>query len=361
MLNAYGHVFGHHGFGTFTRNFYRAIDKLTPVCLVPLTSNVFFGDAVSPELQRMLDRQNEMSFKDPSLMHSVFSDLPLMNGGHLIGYPPFEATKIPKIGKNFLRQMDTVWTSCKWAKEILVDNGIREEIIYIVPGGVDPHTFFPAPATQKADSFTFISVGKWERRKGQEELLRAWTEVFDENDDVELIAHWGWHKTVSHLSVEEEIRKLNLPYLPKIKFIRGDMSISEMVALYNKADCFILPTRGEFWGLPLLEAMACGTPLLTTAYSGILEYANSENAYLIPVKRMAEVNDQKWFSGDDFGAWAEVDFEALKDLMRHAYTHRDEVAQKGKLASQHVRQNWTWDEAAKKAKQALALSVPGYF
>ena len=51
--------------------------------------------------------------------------------------------------------------------------------------------------------------------------------------------------------------------------------MSVMAALYRRAHAFVLPTRGEGWCLPLLEAMVAGVPAVATAWSGLLEFATA--------------------------------------------------------------------------------------
>ena len=52
-----------------------------------------------------------------------------------------------------------------------------------------------------------------------------------------------------------------------------ELPMSAMAALYRRAHAFVLPTRGEGWCLPLLEAMVAGVPSVATAWSGLLEFA----------------------------------------------------------------------------------------
>ena len=63
--------------------------------------------------------------------------------------------------------------------------------------------------------------------------------------------------------------------------LRGILNESQMGELYRACDCFVLPTRGEAFGLSLLEAMACGVPIITTRYSGHREIVSEENAIIV--------------------------------------------------------------------------------
>ena len=69
--------------------------------------------------------------------------------------------------------MDEVWTASQWGKEVMVHNGLKAEKVEVVPEGVDPDIYYPNPKKKDQSTFTFLSVGKWEARKGQIELCRA--------------------------------------------------------------------------------------------------------------------------------------------------------------------------------------------
>lgn len=55
---------------------------------------------------------------------------------------------------------------------------------------------------------------------------------------------------------------------PKIEVVQEHLHALQMPSLYKSADCFVLPTHGEGWGLPTMEAMAMGLPTITTNWGG---------------------------------------------------------------------------------------------
>jgi glycosyltransferase involved in cell wall biosynthesis len=128
------------------------------------------------------------------------------------------------------------------------------------------------------------------------------------------------------------------------------VGLEELVSLMHRCHAFVLPTKGEGWGLPILEAMACELPCIVTDYSGLTEYANDDNCYLIRVHEMKKVEDPEFFHpAFDWGQWAQPDTEHLRHLMRFVYEHPDYARQKARRGREEAERYWTWDMAAEKA------------
>ena len=112
------------------------------------------------------------------------------------------------------------------------------------------------------------------------------------------------------------------------------LSLQEMPRLYKAANCFVLPTRGEGWGRPLMEAMAMGLPTIATRWSGHLEFMNDRNAYLCEVDRLLKVPPAAFREAPLFQGhrWAEPSVDDLRRLLRGVYEGRDVAQDKGTRA-----------------------------
>ncbi|HZP81562.1 MAG TPA: tetratricopeptide repeat protein, partial [Chthonomonadaceae bacterium] len=139
-----------------------------------------------------------------------------------------------------------------------------------------------------------------------------------------------------------------------IIYLTDDLSESEMASLYAACDCLAHPYRGEGYGLPIAEAMACGKPTIITGYGAALDFANEGNSYLIPytLQRLPE----KQISGMEtveYPFWAEPDRAALGAALKRVVAERDEAAAKGAQAAADIAARHTWAEAAKIAAERL--------
>jgi glycosyltransferase involved in cell wall biosynthesis len=266
-----------------------------------------------------------------------------------------ETTRIPESHRHHLSHADMIWTPSDWGRRILEQNGIAAGRVRVLPLGVDAQLFVP-PIERDGRTFRFLCVGKWERRKGSRELVRAFVDEFDAADPVELVMHCGspWPRAFDYReAIVTEVRRKG-SRAPRV--IASDpVPPEDLVRLMQRCHAFVLPTRGEGWGLPVLEAMACGLPCIVTNYGGVTEFAHERNSYLVRVAGMRAVDDPEFYDpAHDWGEWAEPDFGELRRLMRHVFENREEAREKGRLARRDAEALWTWDRAAETAMTCIA-------
>jgi glycosyltransferase involved in cell wall biosynthesis len=98
--------------------------------------------------------------------------------------------------------------------------------------------------------------------------------------------------------------------------------------------------------MPVIEAMACGLPVIATDWSAHRDFMNEANAYPLPVDGLVPAQAKcPYYTGF---RWAEPSYFHLRRLMRHVSEHQSEARAKGEWASRDVRQNWTWQQGASK-------------
>jgi glycosyltransferase involved in cell wall biosynthesis len=206
-------------------------------------------------------------------------------------------------------------------------------------------------AYRPSQRYTFLSIFEWGERKAPEILLRAYHHAFTRQDDVLLLLKII--NTDPGLNVQAEINALGLPAdgPPVAILYNQELPTHQMGGLYRSADCFVTSTRGEGWGMPIIEAMACGLPVIATDWSAQTDFLTADVGYPLAVKKMIPaVAKCPYYEGF---RWPEPDEEQLIQLLRHVYENRDEAVEKGKLASEKVLSAWTWRDAAQKIKMRL--------
>jgi glycosyltransferase involved in cell wall biosynthesis len=262
----------------------------------------------------------------------------------LIARTMFETDRIPDGWVDRCNAMDEVWVPSTFNMETFARAGVQEHKLLHMQEGEDTNFFHPdnppfrIPGTR---GFNFLSVFQWTQRKGPDVLLEAYLREFKEDEDVALILRcYGRNGPDSDLMPEmlfyvERKLGLRLENIPPILLVPGFIPNRELPRLYTSADCFVLPSRGEGWGRPYVEAMSSGLPVIATRWSGQMDFLHDQNSYLIDYKLAPTPADTdiEVFAGHE---WAEPDVDHLRALMRHVYTHREEARAKAAFGRQEM-------------------------
>jgi glycosyltransferase involved in cell wall biosynthesis len=188
-------------------------------------------------------------------------------------------------------EYDELWTFTSWGRKCAIAGGVPPPRVRVIPLGVDVGTFTahgPAHEVTSHARFTFLFVGAATYRKGIDLLLRAFVDAFDEHDDVQLVVkdHTA-DLFYTGLSARSEIAAAaKAPGAARIHYIDTYMPVGELASLYRGSDCLVLPSRAEGWALPVLEAMACGTPAIVPSFGAFLDYCDGAAARLVPTRRV---------------------------------------------------------------------------
>jgi glycosyltransferase involved in cell wall biosynthesis len=280
--------------------------------------------------------------------------VPRIRGTPRAAFIVWEPSVLPPEKRACLRAADRLLTPTEWGRRLLIANGFEADRVDVVPEGVDVAHFRPAKeAGERAERpFRFLCVARWTLRKGVDELVTAFCREFRGGERVELVLHCG---SDAPAKLQELLRREGLSGHAPVT-TSAPRSADGMVDLYNGCDALVLATRAEGWGLPVVEAMACGLPVIATSYSAVAELVHDGVGYPLRVERMIPVHDPVRFPGDGpYGEWAQPDMEHLRALMRHVYEHPDEAREKGRRAREEVSTRWTWDHAAAAACAALEI------
>lgn len=242
----------------------------------------------------------------------------------------FETTHVPPSWIHSLNHMDFILVPCKQNVEMMRNSKVTPPI-EVIHWGVDDTMFYEMERSN--DVFTFGSMGALSVRKGTDMLVKAFLEAFPTQKDVKLLLKTSYN--IFPFAVKD----------PRVEVQMMPVSHGELIdSFVKKVDCFVFPTRGEGFGLPPLEMMATGVPVIITNWSGPVEYMNEDVGWLLDYKLVRASNFTDYVYKEECGDWAEPSYEQLVDMMRYAYNHQDEVKAKGKAAAEYVKKNWLWKQ-----------------
>jgi glycosyltransferase involved in cell wall biosynthesis len=134
------------------------------------------------------------------------------------------------------------------------------------------------------------------------------------------------------------------PNNPHVIVVDQEMNDAALAAIYRGANALVLPYRGEGFGMPMVEAMACGKPVIATGEGPAVEFCSPEHGYLLPASEVA-VPEPPPPLGELAGDWTwfEPDVATLARTMRYVYEHPEEAAERGERAAAAIRRTLTWE------------------
>lgn len=131
--------------------------------------------------------------------------------------------------------------------------------------------------TPRKEGFTFACLSTLRADKGLKELVTAFAAEFDEHTPVTLLLG-------GEGEYRRELEALIAQVAPKHKIqLCGHIPHEEVSSFFQRAHCFVLPSRYETFGIVYIEAMACGLPVIATKCGGPEEYVNDTNGLLVDI------------------------------------------------------------------------------
>lgn len=213
------------------------------------------------------------------------------------------------IGRSLEQATRVACVSRAVADEAMRGFGVGARKIELVPNGVD--AFF-TPAGEEQDYILF--TGTLEPRKGIYDLIAAWRTLPDPRPRLVLAGDPGWRMRIPH---ERDLE------------VTGYVTRERLRELYRGARAFVYPSRHEGFGIPPLEALACGAPVIATRTGAIPEFAGGAALLIEP--------------GD-----AQALREALARLLGDPALRRELRAHGPERAKQ-----WSWDRGATAMNELL--------
>lgn len=335
-----GHVAllsGTSGFAHAARSLF-ALDPRTPSGADLLRVDVSaVRDAMSPadavELRALRDVEFDVVVLDLPLAW-IPPVSALIRARYRVARTTFEATPIPYDLRMTLRGCDEVWCFSRYDAQILVDSGISSEVVHVVAPGVsvaDSTDVIGARGHLGRERFAFLSVFNFEPRKNPDALVRAFAAVAARQEQCDLVLKVNgvtsadietWLQRTLSSAQAECVRG-------RIKVITEPISSEALSRLYVESDVFVLPTRGEGYGLPFLEALAHGLATVCPDVGGHRDFCSEGNSLLVRTSSApASVVVGSSFFRESH--WRDVDEDDLARAMLEAVTGGEEFRRLGR-------------------------------
>ena len=381
-IQAHTSFIGTTGYANHAQSFFTELDKISPVKVRNFTIDKNFNwpnsqphnreSYITPQMKKMLHLQTLFEDNGTRKDHPIYfhkenyiSDIDIIleehdhhyfydaYDGYKIGYNVWESTRYSEQFFQQLLRLDELWVPTQWQKEITIEQGYPQDKIFVIPEGVDGKLFKPNPKKKKQNKFQFIIVGRWDYRKGVKESIEGFLKAFPNNQDVELLLNVENPYPVDGMNSTEERLKYYGLEDDRIKILKF-LNRKEYIQLLQNSDALISCARSEGWNLPLIEALACGTPSIYTKCSGQLEFTKGKGLGVeILGEEPATNNENLSYEHNIPGNFYTPDFNSLVNRIKDVYSNYS-VWKKWHLQySKELREEFSWKNQAKKAYKRL--------
>ena len=266
-----------------------------------------------------------------------------------------------------INKMDAVIIPSEHVKQTILNSGHVTTDLFVIPEWYFEEIDRNETTALDLDldtSFNFLLVGQFTGndpetdRKNIFYTLKWFCEVFKDDPDVGLVLKTNHgrgtkiDRQITKNKIKQVLNEIRPGEFPKIHLIHGNLTAGEVAGLYKHPDvkCFLSLTRGEGFGLPLLESAACGLPVMTTNWSAHLDFLNLGK--FIPINyKLIDIPERK------------VDGRIFVENTKWAEPLEDDFKKKViKLKSKYaIPKSWA-TELSKKIKQHFSSSaiIPKY-
>lgn len=253
-------------------------------------------------------------------------------------------------------KMDAIIVPSEFTKSVLQRSGIITKDVHVIPEWYNEKIDDKSKINLNLNSkFNFLSIGTItsnnaeDDRKNMFYMLKWFCETFENNKKVGLVLKSSYGKgtaidrRITINTIQKAISHIRKGKFPKITILHGNMDEKEVASLYNhpKINCYITATRGEGYGLPLVDAAASGMPVIATNWSGHLDFLGDNFAKvgydLVDINK-SRIDNRVFVEG---AKWANVREKEFKEKLIKVFENYKTYQKDAKNHQRHVIGNFS--------------------
>ena len=225
------------------------------------------------------------------------------------------------------------------------------------------------------EKFAYLFVGHWmqgdlgEDRKNIGLLVKAFYETFKNKTNKPALILKTSQTSSSYVDREEILKKIKLikktvnsNNLPNIYLLHGEFTDEEMNEIYNhsKVKAMISLTKGEGFGRPLLEFTLTKKPLITTGWSGQMDFLNPEFVSLIggQLTNVHQSAANQWLLPES--QWFSADHGQIGYYLKDVFENYKNYTEKAKRQAYKSKNEFSWDKMKEKIDSLLIQYIPEF-
>ncbi|GAB4049557.1 glycosyltransferase [Catellatospora paridis] len=267
--------------------------------------------------------------------------------GSVVGLWFWELAEFPDRFRDAFDPFDEIWVASEFNREAIqakTDKLVRRVVLPITLPTA-PTSFTRRSLGMPDDSFVFLTNFDYlsvHERKNPIGTIRAYMRAFGPDDGATLVVKSinSHHRTLH----AEQVRSI-AEGRPDIVFLDGYVTSAAMKAMIELSDAYVSLHRAEGYGLNMADAMAHGTPVIATGYSGNMDFMTAQTSELIAFE-LIEVGR----GADPYPAsavWADPDLGAAAAAMRRLHDDPAHAAALAERAGSHVRARFSPEQISR--------------
>lgn len=236
----------------------------------------------------------------------------------------------------------------EFCSSVLAQIGIPEHDRHVLHHGYSREIHDVEPPVRRDGRFRFLTVTNSHDldRYGTLLLLDAYEQACAGRDGVTLVVK-DYGASSGETALRDRVRHARGP---RIELVTDFMDKRELIRLYRSCDAFVSAHRGEGFAMKILDAVACGLPVITPLFGGPTAYCGPDTCFpveftLVPVTRGM---DARALALSSQALWAEPQPSSLVAQMRCVYQSRVAAADRGRRAREGVIDRFSWSHAAER-------------
>lgn len=257
----------------------------------------------------------------------------------------------------------TIVTPSNWSRQGFLRSGADPDRVVVVPHGVDTQVFYPLPEAERAalrrqrgleDCFVFLNIGVMTWNKGIRPLLRAFATIVERYPQARLILKGTEAIRQSREFILDGIQGIltktqAAQVIPRLAYIGDNLSSRQLAQLHQVADAYVTPYLAEGFNMPVLEAAACGLPIICTAGGATDDFTRSDFAlYINSELKTMEVDRETRF-------YRHPDLDHSIELMSYVIENSEFRSQARQKGSQFIAAHYTWQKIVDRLLEVLRV------
>lgn len=327
-----GDVMDYHGVKVFPSGYERSSEDFSPIQMAWWISRKPEGSGVGIMLYDVWP-----------LKSSAWSEIPIA------AWTPIDHERVtPGVADFFSRQGKPRWpiAMSKFGHQKMIEAGMPEDMVMYSPHAFDKEKYRPVsssfreklgiPKDAHLTSVVAANKGLAPIRKCFPEMLSAWSKFAEEREDAYLYVHTEIFGLVEGINIPRYLQMIGAPddrviFVDQFLYRQG-LPQQYLAEAYSETDVLLATSRGEGFGVPVIEAQACGAPVIVTDFTAQTELVGP--GWLVSATKEWDEFQQGWWgvpNVDEIVASLESSYELKSSTKKNEKVRSDAI----KFASEY--------------------------